>query len=85
MNTGECRITGPAVVGETGVEVEGGNEVLVEREEEDEAVVHSCSRRTKWMRAVVVPRKANWEFLVRIQGKYEILQQSQLCTVFIKL
>ena len=48
-------ITGPDVVGETGVEVEGGNEVLDEREEEDEAVVHSCSRRrTKWMRAVVV-------------------------------
>jgi hypothetical protein len=49
------RITGPDVVGETGVEFEGGNEVLDEREEEGEAVVHSCSRRrTKWIRAVRV-------------------------------
>lgn len=49
------RITGPDVVGETGVEFEGGNEVLDEHEEEGEAVVHSCSRRrTKWIRAVRV-------------------------------
>lgn len=40
----EYRITGPDVVGETGVEVEDANEVLDEREEEDEAVVHSCLR-----------------------------------------
>jgi len=32
-------ITGPDVVDETGVEGEGGNEVLDEREEEDEVVV----------------------------------------------
>jgi len=50
-------VTGPDVFGETGAEVEDANEVLEKREE---AVVHSCSRRrTKWMRAGVVPRKAN--------------------------
>ena len=55
----------PDVVGETGAEVEGGNEVLDEREEEDEAVVHSCSRRG--MRAVWVwPRKAEWGFGVLV-------------------
>ena len=32
-------ITGPDIVGETGVEVQGGNEVLDGREEEDEVVV----------------------------------------------
>jgi len=49
----ECRITGPDVVGETGAEVGGGNEVLDEHQEEGEAVVHSCLI-AKWARAVGV-------------------------------
>jgi len=75
-------ITGPDVFGETGAEVEDAIEVLDEREE---AVVLSCSRRTKWMRAVV-PRKADWDSMFwsvcgdktrEIELMEECLQQSQ--------
>jgi len=51
-------ITGPVVVGETGVEVEGGGVVLDEREEEDE-VTELCKHWAHFIRCLIgrlVPR-----------------------------